>query len=511
MKKNRHQKLFCFMVLFSICLIIFILPVSASAETPRYGGVLRIIEPSAPATPIGWPVETTGASAACITGCLELLIKENADGTLIPWLAESWIVAPDKSSITFSLRKGVKFHDGSDWNAEAAKFNLDAQLEKKQGQTKFWSSVEALDEYTVRINLSGGYENTVFTRLGYFCSKESVKKNGVEWARWNPVGTGPFKFTDFKRDVSATFTRFDDYWGGKPYLDGLHYDFISDPMTQALALEAGNADVLGLELGKAAYDLKNKGFVILAPDGGSTTITMIPDSANTDSPFSKLKVRQAIEYAVDREAIAKARGYGLWAGATQLVPIGNAVYNPGLEYRKYSPEKAKQLLAESGYPDGFDTKIILQTEYVEKDVAVMVQGFFSDIGINAIIEPVDNAKYNEYRFKGWKNSLILGACAQFSTIIRVPVQFYFAENSRMFVSLKRPAGWQALIDEAVNTIDISIPKVQAVTKVMHDEAMVIPLLYTARGYVVNTRVHDTNHMKFGVWTIWSPEKAWLSK
>ena len=222
-------------------------------------------------------------------------------------------------------------------------------------------------------------------------------------------------------------------------------------------------------------------------------------------------MRKAIEYAIDREAIAQARGYGLWTAATQLAPIGNAVHNPDLEYRKYDPEKAKKLLAEAGYPKGFDTKIILQIEYVEKDVAIAIQGFLSDIGINAKIEPVDNAKYNEYRFKGWNNAVILGACAEFSTIIRVPVQFYFAENSRMFVSLARPTGWQALIDEAVSTINIEIPKVKAVTKVMHDEAMVIPILYTARGYVVNNRVHDTEHMKFGAWTIWSPEKAWLSK
>ena len=143
------------------------------------------------------------------TPSLENLMRLHVDGRFKPWLATALKVAPDMKSITLTLRKGVKFHDGTDFNAEAAKFNLDAFKGAKRSGTEAWTSVQVVDEYTVRINLSK-YTNTMVDDLVglRMASPTAIKTKGIEWARWNPVGTGPFQFVSFERDVSTKYKKF---------------------------------------------------------------------------------------------------------------------------------------------------------------------------------------------------------------------------------------------------------------------------------------------------------------
>jgi peptide/nickel transport system substrate-binding protein len=271
-------------------------------------------------------------------------------------LATAWQVAPDKKSITLTLRKGVKFHDGSDFNAKVAKFNLDAYMTAKHSVTPTWSSVDVVDDYNVRINLKY-FENTMPGDLAEIrlVSQMAFEKNGLEWVRWNPVGTGPFQFVSFERDVRAKFKKFENYWqSGKPYLDGVEVLFVVDPMTQSLAFQSGAAHVLALASGKTASEIKAQGFeVIVAGNGGVRSLLF--DSRNTDSPFANKKVRQAVMYAIDREAIAKALGRGFWSPKVQICAEGTKAYLSELETQyRYDP-LMKQLLAEAGYPDGFKT------------------------------------------------------------------------------------------------------------------------------------------------------------
>src|SRR5512135_1602518 len=127
---------------------------AASKEPQRqYGGILKIIETSGPTTPFGWPAETVGEASVSAKPVLESLMRQHFDGRFEPVLATAWKVAPDKSSITFTLRKGDKFHDGTDFNAEAVKWNLEQRKVAGLGGSESWSSVEAVDTYTVRVNL----------------------------------------------------------------------------------------------------------------------------------------------------------------------------------------------------------------------------------------------------------------------------------------------------------------------------------------------------------------------
>jgi len=478
---------------------------------PQQGGILKIIEVTGPKTPFGWPVESVGESTVAHKPIVESLVRLHYNGRIEPWLAESWKIAPDKSSATFHLRKGVKFHDGTDFNAEAAKFNLDALKAGKNPGTEDWGSIDIIDPYTIRINLLK-YTNIFLSRLagtpGSMVSPTAVKTKGLEWARWNPVGTGPFEFVGFERDVSMKYKKFYGYWQkGKPYLDGLQYVYIKDPMTQSATIESGEAHVLNTETGKMAADLRAIGLNVYAADTG--VVVLIPDSMNADSPLSNRKVREAMDYAIDKEAIVKAKGYGFWRAAYQLPTTGNMAYMKDFQGRRYNPAKAKQLLAEAGYPKGFKTRIIPHFA-VDRDVMVSIQSYLSKVGVTVELEFVDQGKFTEYRRKGWKNGFLCQPLGEFPNYLQT-VEYYFAPATLEFPSLKKPAGLEKPLNEALSTINPELPRIHKLLKMFNDDVTVIPIHTTGRACISQKQVHDTGHLTLGNWGWWTSEKAWMSK
>ena len=484
---------------------------AAPKAQPQSGGILKVVEVTGPKTPFGWPPESVGESTVAGKPIIESLVRLHYDGRIEPWLAESWKIAPDKKSATFVLRKGVKFHDGTDFNAEAAKFNLDALREGKNPGTEDWASIDVIDPYTIRINLLK-YSNIFLSRLGgtpgSMVSPTAFKTKGLEWVRWNPVGTGPFEFVSFERDASMKYKKFYGYWQkGKPYLDGLQYVYIKDPMTQAATIEAGEAHVLNTETGKMAADLKAMGLNVYAADTG--VVVLIPDSMNADSPLANKKVREAVDYAIDKEAIVKAKGYGFWHAAYQLPTTASMAYQKNLQGRKYNPAKAKQLLAEAGYPKGFKTRIIPHFA-VDRDVMVSIQSYLSKVGITVDLEFVDQGKFTDYRRKGWKNGFLCQPLGEFPNYLQT-IEFYFAPATLEFPSLKKPDGSGALLDEALATTNPELPKIYKLLKMFNDDITVIPIHTTGRACVSQKNVHDTGHLTLGNWGWWTSEKAWMSK
>ncbi len=488
-------------------------PAASLKITPQRGGVLKLIEVVGHKAPFGWPVESTSTLVDSKPVCIEALLRLYPGGKIGPWLATAWKVAPDKSSITFTLRKGVKFHDGSDFNAEAAKWNLEAVRGKKVG-TEDWTSIDILDNYTIRLGLTN-YTNdllSVFAGrdvVGTMVSPTAFNKNGIEWVRWHPVGTGPFEFVSFERDANTKYRRFDNYWQkGKPYLDGIEYIFIKDPMTQAAAIDAGEGHALQRETGKIVYDFKDTGkFNIYTQDSGTTML--IPDSMNADSPLANKKVREAIEYAINKDAIAKAKGYGFWQPAYQIPCEGGIGYVKHFQGRRYNPAKARQLLKEAGYPNGFKTRIIPHFA-IERDVAVSVQGYLAAVGIQAEIEFVDQQKFLTYRKKGWKNALLFQGFAVHSDYLKI-LEGYVASGDLDFPSLKEPENLPRLFKEARSTVNVELPRVQKILKTMYDDVTIIPVHTVGRASIQQKTVHDAGYLTLGIFSDWTPENTWLSK
>jgi len=484
-------------------------PVSGATGTRQYGGVLRVVD-TPPGTPFGVPWEVIGVSICSSIPALEPLVWMDRQGDLLPGLAESWKVAQDRKSVTFNIRKGVKFHDGTDLDAEAVRFNLQGEMDAKIGDTRTWASVEAIDKYTVRINLKE-YDNRMFVALagtmGTVISPTALQKNGIEWARWHPVGTGPFEFVSYERDVAAKYKKFNNYWDkGKPYLDAVEIRYMRDPQTMKASLLANEIDVFGENGGELIAEMKSKGFQDIGADNG--IVMLWPDSTNQDSPFADKQVREAVSSAIDREAIAKARGFGTWKLANQPAYPEQPAYLKDYRGQKYDPAKAKQLLAKAGYPNGFKTKIIPMPTVVDRDAAVAIQRFLADVGIEAEVEIPEMSRYRQYQTKGWRGLLAQpwGFFASYNRLLG----FYFY-GAEVFFSTKRPQDLDKLFAESTATATPDVKKLQNLNRLLSEDLTVIPVYMHTRNYIVGKNVHDTGHMKWASWPWWTPATAWLSK
>jgi len=487
-------------------------PPPVTTPTVQEGGILTIISPNAPTT-WGYPVKA-GAGFASVFASIpvfEGFIDADIHGNLKPKLALSWDIATDKSSITFELRQGVKFHDGTPFNAEAAKWNLDLFLERGTGSPGDWSSVEALGEYTIRINLKS-FKNTQLSNMTYgMISPTSVETNGTDWAGTYPVGTGPFKFKSFVPNTSLDYERFGDYWGDKALVDGIKYIYIVDATTAAMAYEAGDALVWESADAKTAFRLIQEGYQRLTRRG--PIMNLIPDSANPGSPFAIKEVRQAVEYAIDRQAIVDAYGYGAWETVYQPNVPEQFGYVPDLAKREYNPDKARELLALAGLADGFSTTIITSSAFPQ-DPLVAIQDNLAAVGIKVTIDVQAPAKWAETRTTGWNNALFYvthGAtdynyCAYLERYL-IPTSGYAGK------SIGYPEGWVELINKMMLA---SGPAEMAelakeVVRIEVENVLEIPLWVQAEVYVADESVHDMGVGTHGDGFSWNTNKVWISK
>ena len=264
---------------------------SFGKEKPRYGGDLRIIYNAGPRI-LGYSLEQGPGDLFVLLNAVEKVVEFNDKQELVPWLAESVDVNDQKKTITIKMRKGIKFHDGSDCDAGAIAWNYEQQVANKRiGYLDKWGSMDVVDKYTLVIHYTGGYNNQLI--MGWLWSppifsKEAFEKAGggdieksKQWARSNVSGTGPFKLLEYKRDDHMTLVRFDDYWGEKPYLDRIMYLFIPDSVTASAMMQAGQADWwLGTPV-KDQVDLEKKGLIRKSGPGSFGCI--VPNIANPES------------------------------------------------------------------------------------------------------------------------------------------------------------------------------------------------------------------------------------
>lgn len=487
-------------------------------EKPQYGGILKIHRNVPPADPIGH-IPEMGPSGYNIVNdvVLEALYSVKGAGEYVPMLATSWKIAADLSYVDFTLRKGVKFHDGTDFNAQACKWNLDRWIAARGGKKPMWKSVEVLDDYKVRVNLNY-FRNTSIGGLSdqgmFMVSPTAYEKNGEEWARWNPVGTGPFKFVKYERDVKMTFTKFEDYWQkGKPYVDGIEAVILNDLMTTQLAFQGNKLHYVELP-GKQAADLKAAGFQYSVLNPATRPVhALVPSSANPGSPLSNLKVRQAISYAINRKVLCDALGYGWKDPIHQIAPSGAIAHIPELEKMAgYDPEKAKKLLTEAGFPNGFKTKLIVAPRWVDRDMQVAIQAELAKVGIKIELEYPEEGKYSEYRWReaGWKEGLLFQEFANWPSYTE-HLSFYWNHMPAQFFDMEWPEGLHNAVSAAMQTPQIQKDMVQKVVRMIFDHMTVIPLYEFKRVAFFRDGVHDTGILTFGFFADWTPADAWLEK
>ena len=478
---------------------------TTAPEPDKYGGVLKEVLTVGPATPIGYPPEAAPDASADSRPAIESQVQVKNGGVVEPLLATGWEIAPDGNSITLTLREGVKFHDNTDFNAAAVKWNLDLEIEA--GKAPDWESVEVIDDYTVRVNIPG-YKNTILTGFGggaaQIISPTAVEKNGLDWARWHPVGTGPFKFVEYERDAKLVYERNDDYWNeGLPYLDGIEFVVIADETVRSIAFQKGDIHTLRSS-GLTAVELKDMGYDYVTRAGG--TFILIPDSKNADSPFADRRVRLAVSHAIDREALVEALGYGFAAPAYQVLPGFIETAIPNLDKHQFDLDLARQLLTEAGYPNGFKTTIHAFIRVVPRDYVTAIANMLGEVGIEVEPDFPEAGKYSEYRFDGWNNALMahaLGAMENMNSTF----SFYF--GGIQFPSVQKPEGWQEVYDAALDSETVDPVKTRALAKLMHDDVMVIPYMEETAVAFIHEGVHDSGHLKDSLTTVTEFEITWL--
>jgi peptide/nickel transport system substrate-binding protein len=484
--------------------------------TQKYGGTLRYIVPTGPGAPIGAPWLANGTSTYAMQFAEEFPLKEQIDGSLVPCLATSYDVVStaDNPSLTFHLQKGVKFSDGTDFNAQAFKWNLDKAMapgSATMGSTTTWKSIEVLDDYTIRINLKS-YTNiaarTFADSAAFMVSPTAFQKNGADWMNYNMVGTGAFMQKDFQRDVSLTLTKNSNYWQqGKPYLNGIQLLFVSDSMTAEALFKSGGAEVIQCSDDAQANRLETAGYSMqrVFNYGGA----LVPDSANADSPWSNLKVRMAAEYALDKEALAKRFGYGTWSASYQYMSTTSPAYDPNLTPRKYDVAKAKQLLTEAGFPNGFKTTIIVGATGVSSDVAQAIQAYFAAVGIQVSLQYPQTAAWSAYLTGTWHNALLFGASLGYANP-NAAWNLSYSQGSAWYQSMKRPDGWKEAYAASMTSTKLDPALAKTCEGLLFNDVNTIPLYVSAKQWGVNPNVKDAGFGTRGIWAWWEPQNAWMA-
>ncbi|MBZ6078980.1 ABC transporter substrate-binding protein [Microvirga puerhi] len=339
-------------------------------------------------------------TARVVTQIHETLIYPNSAGEMVGVLAESWDVSEDKLSWTFHLRKGIKFHDGTPFNAAAVKFTFDRIMAKETAAPRASSaaaidSVEVKDEHTVIIKTKSPYAPLLAQLSAYnlaIISPSAGVKLNNEYSR-APAGTGPFKLGKWTPGEKLTIIRNDEYWGKKAASAAVEFTVVPEDSARVLMLMSGEADVVSNVPPIMVNRLKGAPGVKIVEQTGYRTIYV---GLNLDTkPFDDLKVRQAIAHAIDTKLLLSGvmNNIGTAGGGLESTVIpGSAKIAP----YPYNPELSKKLLAEAGYPNGFTIDFYITTgRYInDKQLGEAIQAQLAKVGIKVNLQSPEFGAYS---------------------------------------------------------------------------------------------------------------------
>jgi peptide/nickel transport system substrate-binding protein len=388
-------------------------PTTEPTSGPVSGGTCRVINANG-VNVMGYSLEQSPWDLFVLLCAVEKLAEYDENQELVPHLAESYTFDDNAKTITIKMREGIRFHDGSDCDAEAIAWNFEQQvMNQRIGYLDQWDNLEVVDKYNFVIHYKGDYNNQlavawlwsppIYSKDAFVNAGNGDIEKSKDWARLNVSGTGPFKQGELVRDVSLTMVRNDDYWGGKPYLDAIHYMFIPDSVTASLKMQAGEADLWFSPSIKDQLELEQAGLTRL--EGQPTVWALYPNIVNPDSKWHNKDLREAVEYALDKEGMADALGFGYYKAAKMVVPQGKEGYDEDWEGRSYNEDKAKELLAKSGY-EGATVKVLVMTG-PNVDLATAVKRYLDDIGLKCEIDIADPGRfYGELFGAGWEDLIV---------------------------------------------------------------------------------------------------------
>jgi peptide/nickel transport system substrate-binding protein len=457
--------------------------------------------------------------------CLQRLITFDRDGERVPELAESWEDDPDSNGVIIHLRKGVKFHDGTDFDAESVRWNLQLYIDAQHSNYECIDRMDVVDKHTLRVKLNSSQTwflaNCGGASGGFIISPAAFETHGLDWCRSHPVGTGPFQFDSYKIDACLKYLRFDDFWGDKPYLDGIEIWMVKDHAVAAGMLERGEAEIGRTFPIQTISALQRKGFTVRSSQGIRCRY-LTPSTINEDLPVANKKVREAFEHAIDRDAIANMLdiGTGLVVPVYQLPDSGMPGYRENYG-RKYNPAKARQLLAEAGCPDGVEITATLQNDPDWISAGAALQDYCQAVGIALKIEYATRSKVEKMDFlEGWSGYLSCLAMifAEEPTVIRYawkcpPKGSVRGKDLLHLSSLKRPPEFCAFLEESstASTVEGHLWAYEKAAGMLSDELMWTPIYGIRDSFVMTSRVQDCDIFESKSGNCYNLSKTWINR
>lgn len=372
---------------------------AAAPSGPKSGGTLKVAFAEEPRT--FDPLADPGAEGDWVRQQVaEGLIDLNDKGEPVPVLAESFD-HPDDLTYIFHLRKNVKFTDGTDFNADAVLFAFNRAMDKSIGAVQWQlytdhiAKVEATDPLTVKITLKSPWPDffIILATKSYtdMHSPAAVQKYGKDYGTKYAVGTGPFMLKEWVKGDTIRLVKNPNYWAkGLPYLDGIDYRLIPDESARLMAFKTGQIDIMFNAPYKDAADMKKDAKYAIQSHGAGAAQELWLNT--TKPPFNDKRVRQAMDYAIDKQAIAQQVFYGFAEPARSIFPKWHFAHWADGQVH-YDPNKAKDLLKQAGYSDSNPLKFTMLTVPVApyNDQAVIIQSQLAAIGVKADIVTMDKS------------------------------------------------------------------------------------------------------------------------
>ncbi|GAB3790663.1 glutathione ABC transporter substrate-binding protein [Virgibacillus kimchii] len=400
----------------------------------------------------------------------ETLVKQNEDLELVPGLATEWEAIED-DVWEFQLQKGVTFHDGSEFNAEVAKANIERILDPDVGSSQaslyeMINDIEIVDDYTIRLTtdypfapLPAHFAHPVSGIVSLEVVEEdyAAMEDGAEPGtiiNENPIGTGYFKFEEWVAGEYVDLSKNEDYWNGSALLDTVRFKVVNEDLTRIAELSTGESHVSS-PLSTSDVDQIETTDGVSVHEQSIVRYTYVGFNM-AQEPFDNQLVRQAISMAVDQQMIIDGIFEGYGVPANTPIPVDIEGHDENVEYYAHDIEGAKELLAEAGYEDGFSTTIWTDDEREQVDTAVNVQSQLQEIGIDAEVEVLEWGAYLEQTANGEHDMFVIGWTSGtgdpdysvyslfHSNSVGAPGNRTFTENEEL----------DALLDEARQTTDV---------------------------------------------------------
>lgn len=451
-----------------------------------------------------------------------LEVAPGSDGTskLVPSLAESWVISDEGCTYTFKLREGVKFTNGADLTADDVLYTFERLLTYRKsvnqdfvdqikgakalenGLATTLEGFEIMGDYVFKITLEepyAGFLACLSTPAVSIYDRETTEAAGEDFGLVpeKTIGSGPFLLTGWTLGSELVLEANPDYWGGAPKLAGVVLKIVDSAETQRMMFENGELDIMDLDRAPSQmeYFVNSK---IYAPHivSGTRVGTYYYSFNQNIEPFGDVRVRKALQMAIDRQTILDAVYSGQGKLENGIFPTGLIGYNPSLPMIPYDPQAAKALLAQAGYPNGFDMEIAQSSDAGDsgKQMNEIVQAMLGEIGIRVSIREYDSASYLDVR----KNGELPMYFSSWSADFNDPDNFiytFFGTADNTFrrsmnygdtAAIDRVAAARSIVDD-----EERIREYQALEeKIIQEDACFIPLFSKRHLFVVNPRVHN---------------------